>query len=85
MRDRIAEPDPLRLRMPEGLGRGVGRDDAGAQGRAAAGRLGETGERRQIDLAALGMKIEQALRQLGHLGDAARDGDPRHRMGAGNI
>ena len=42
----------------------------------------ETGERRQIDRAALRMQVEQALRELGHLGDAARDGDPRHRMGA---
>ena len=46
LRDRIAEPDPLRLRVPEGFRGRVGGDDAPAQCRAAPGRLGKKGKRR---------------------------------------
>ena len=47
-----------------------------------AGRRGKVRQLGKIDLAALGMQIGQALRELGHLGDAAGDGDARHRMAA---
>ena len=48
----------------------------------ASARVGEHGE---VDRAALGMQVEQPLRELGHLGDAAGDGDARHRMRCGDI
>ena len=43
------------------------------------------GERGEIDRAALGMQVEHALRELGHLGDAAGDGDPRAPDGGADI
>ncbi len=48
----------------------------------AAGPSRELGEHAEIDRAAPRMQIEQALRELGHLAEAAGDGDARHRMAA---
>ena len=45
---------------------------------AAAGATGFGTEPGEVDRAALRMEIEQALRELRHLGDAARDGDARY-------
>ena len=42
----------------------------------------QLGDLFQIDGATLGMQIEKTLRQLGHLGDAAGDGEARHRVAA---
>ena len=53
-----------------------------ARAARAAGRSASAASAARSTVAALGVKIEQALRELGHLGDAARDRDPRHRMGA---
>ena len=44
--------------------------------------LGKLGEHPEIDRAAPRMQVEQALRELGHLAEAAGDGDARHRVRA---
>ena len=85
-RDRVAERDafalaPAQKPPPPCWPSTMRRAEIGR----AAGRFGKFGQRREIDLAALGMQIEQALRELGHLGDAARDGDARHRMARADI
>ena len=46
---------------------------------ASSDALGQPDE---IDRAGARMQVEQALAELGHLGEAAGDGDPRHRMAA---
>ena len=81
-RDLVAERDARRGGMGEGFRRGVRCGDARAQRGGAAGGFRQSGQRRQIDGAALGMQVEHALRELRHLGDAAGDGHPRHRMAA---
>ena len=48
-------------------------------------RARHCGQRRQVGLAAFGVQVEPALCQLGHLGDAAGDGDARHRMARADI
>ena len=79
-RDLVAERDAFRGGVREGFRRRVRRHDPLAQRGGTAGRLRERREHGEIDRAALGMQIEQALRELGHLADAAGDGHPRHRM-----
>src|SRR6516165_1507573 len=54
----------------EGLRGGNCRRDAVLQIRRTACRLGELGERRKIDLAALGVQIGQTLRQLRYFSDS---------------
>ena len=81
-RDGVAERNAFGLRERKSLCGGVRRHDARAELRGTAGRRREICKLREIDLAALGVQIGQALRQLGHLGDAAGDGDARHRMAA---
>ncbi len=68
--------------MGEGFRGGVGGEDARAKRGRAAGLLGKLGEHGKIDRAAPRMKIEQALGELGHLADAAGDGDAGHGVGA---
>ena len=74
---------PSALRQRKGFRGGVGSQDARAQVRpeppAACAKLRQ---QRVIDRAALGMQIGEALRELGHLADAAGDGDARQRMRA---
>ena len=70
------------LRQRKNFRRGIGGDDTCAQSCGAAGRLRQRTEQRAVDDAALGMKIGETLRKLGDLGDAAGDGDARHRMHA---
>ena len=76
---------PSRPRMIEASRGGVGGDDLLAErgrppaARASAASVGE------IDRAALGMQIEQTLCELADLGDAAGDGDARHRDGRADI
>ena len=77
---------PSAARQRKGFRGGVGRHDARAQRRRAAGRAAaKLASSAQIDFAALGMQIGEALRELGHLGDAAGDGDARHRMCGADI
>src|SRR5215469_8065171 len=80
LRDYIAKRNPRRLRDDKGLRRSICRNDAGLNVTTGAGAFGQSGERLKIDFAALGVQIDQPLRELSHLGDAARDRDPRHRM-----
>ena len=72
-RDRVAQGDALRLRQQKSFRGRVGRLDARAEIGRAAGCLGKSGERRQIDFAAPGMQIGEALGEFSHLGDAARN------------
>ena len=51
----------------------------------AAGFDRDVGQRLEIGRAALGMHVEHALRELGHLGDAAGDADARPPDGRGCI
>jgi len=73
----VAERDAVVARMIEGLGGGVRREDARPQIGGAAARVGKAGEAPRDRRAALGVQVEQPLRQLGHLGDAARHRDAR--------
>ena len=81
-RDPITQANAVPLGMRESLCGRIRREDSLTQGPRASGLVGQTRERREIDRAAFGMQIEQALRELRHLGDAARNGDPRQRMSA---
>ncbi len=67
------------MRQGEGLGSGIGPGDRGGKGGGAAGQRGDCGK---IHRPALGMKVEPALRQLGHLRHAAGDGHACNRMRA---
>ena len=71
--------------------RDLGRDLEGERGRirrrhrrrhlgggAEFGR--ERGQRQGVHAAAFGMQVEPSLRELGHLGEAAGEGQPLHRM-----
>ena len=63
----------LRPCWPSQSGRQIGGPACGAR---------KVCKQRKIDLPAPRMEIGEALRQLGHLGNAAGDGDARHRMAA---
>ena len=78
--DLIAERSAGSLRDRKGLRRRIRRQNVTFNLFAGAGRGRELGQRRAIDFAAFGMQIGEPLRQFGHLRDAARDGDPWHRM-----
>ena len=80
--DVIAEPDIFGRRHLERLGHRVGRADAARKFVAAAGFDSRIGQHFEVRRAALGMNVEHALRELGHLGDPAGDADAGHRMGA---
>ena len=71
---------PSRSGHVERLSRGVGAADRVGKLFGAAALPRHVGERGQIDAAARGVKIEQTLRELGHLGDTAGDGDARNGM-----
>ena len=79
-RDRVAQGDALRLRQQKSFRGRVGRLDARAEIGRAAGCLGKSGERRQIDFAAPGMQIGEALGEFSHLGDAARNRETDARL-----
>ena len=79
-RHRVAERYAFGLRQRKSFGSIVRGDDARTQLRGAARGLGETRQQRAVDLTAPGVKIGEALRELGHLAEAAGDGHPRHRM-----
>ena len=57
----IAERHAFSLGVGEGFGGGVGPEDALAKRARAAGLLGKTGQRAEIDGAAARMKVEQTL------------------------
>ena len=64
------------------LGGGQARGDAGGQVRAAAALHDPRGEPVEVDAAALGVQVHQALAELGHLGEAAGDRHARHGVAA---
>ena len=78
--DGIAERNTFGLRLYESLSCDVTSDNSGAQRRRSAGLLRERSQCSEIERTALRMQIEQALRELGHLCNAAGDGDVRNRM-----
>ncbi len=75
--DRVSERDAIVLRMTEGLCGRVRRDDAPRQRLRPARLTSKPRERGQIDAASRRMQIEQPLRELRHLADAAGNGDVR--------
>ena len=81
-RDLVAERDTFGLREHECFSGIIRRHDARAKVRGAARGLGKTCQPRAVDFAALGVKIGETLRKLGHFADAAGDSEPRHRMAA---
>ncbi len=80
-RHRIAESNVFGFGMIERFRRSVRGTNFRTQVGRAAGGLGELRQGFEIDGAALGMKIEQPLSELGHFADTASNGDARHRMG----
>src|SRR5690349_20917713 len=70
-RDDVAELDARLRGMAKRFRRRVSGQDFLTQRGRAAGSAREFGERGEIDRAARGMQVEQALRELRHLGDAA--------------
>ena len=82
VRNGIAKNDTFGGRMRKGFRSGVGRDNAFLECARTPDRRRKTGEGLQIDGTASRMQVEQALGELRHLGDAARNRHPRHRMAA---
>lgn len=74
-RNEISEGKIFLYRMLEGFRRRIRRQDALAQCRRRAYILRERGKRAQVYGTALRVQIEKTLRELGHLRDAAGDGE----------